>query len=190
MKEKPNIKEALMPPFQAIGEPGWAERLRQVLLDYDTSLPEPAPYESIEAREQALGIRLPRALRAFYMEFGPVDFDGFELFSIDYIKPLDNVWFRDFLTNGDQARLHGLLGIADSGCDNYIAIDPVTGKCYLCSHDPAGIFEESDSFDDLIRKAVIDLSWGYYGWPDPEVERLATELRRELFGEASVSQLD
>jgi hypothetical protein len=92
------------------------------------------------------------------------------------------VWFRDSLSEDEQLRLGGLLGISNSGSDNYFAIDPATGKCYLCSHDPAGIFEEASSFDELILKAVIDLSWGYHGWPDPEVERLATDLKVELFG--------
>jgi hypothetical protein len=69
-----------------------------------------------------------------------------------------------------------------SGSDNHIAIDPVSGTCYLCSHDPAGIYDEAASFDDLVRIAVIDLSWGYYGWPDPKVERLPTELKADIFG--------
>jgi len=179
---KPITKEDLLPPFQTVGEPGWADRLRHVLIDYEVPLPESVPAELVTLRESELGVRLPAALREFYTTFGSVDFDGFQLYPVDALEPLTRAWFRQSLDVGQQARLSTLIAISDSGSDNYIAIDPVSGTCYLCSHDPVGISDEAASFDDLVRKAVIDLSWGYYGWPDPEVERLATELKLDLFG--------
>ncbi len=82
----------------------------------------------------------------------------------------------------ERKQIPNLLGIANTGSDNVMAIHPTTGQCYVCSHDPAGIFLEADSFDALLQKVIIDLSWGYYGWPDTYIEALASELKHDLFG--------
>ncbi len=40
-----------------------------------------------------------------------------------------------------------------------------------------------DSFDDLVKIGLIDLSWEYWGWPDSEVAEIAQQVKRSLFGE-------
>jgi hypothetical protein len=94
MLRKPSTKEDLRPPFQTIGEPGWADRLRRVLIDYGVPLPEPVPASLIAHRESELGVGLPAALRQFYITFGTVDLDSFQLYPVDELEPLTDVWFR------------------------------------------------------------------------------------------------
>jgi hypothetical protein len=180
--KKPATKADLMPPFRIIGEAGWVEALQKLLVDYGIESSKRVPEEVVEKRERELGIQIPYSLRIFLTEFGNIDFDCFCLYPLSSIKPVTNMWFRDFLALKEKNQLQGLLGIADSGSDNVVAIDPITGHCYICSYAPASIFLEAASFDDLLQKVIIDLSWGYYGWPDAYIEVLANELKRDLFG--------
>ena len=98
------------------------------------------------------------------------------------MTPVKDIWFRDSLSPEEQKKLPNLLGIANTGSDNIVAIHQITGHCYKCCHDPAGISLESSSFDELLQKVIIDLSWGHHGWPDPYIETLANELKYDLFG--------
>ena len=97
------------------------------------------------------------------------------------IDRLAQLWFKSSLTEHDQARLARMIQIAETGSDNVYVLDLDNQHCCLCSHDPAGLFEWLPSFDDLIRMALIDLSWSSYGWPDPEIADMATALKSELF---------
>lgn len=40
-----------------------------------------------------------------------------------------------------------------------------------------------NSFGDLVKIGLIDLSWGCWGWPSPEVAEMAQQVERSLFGE-------
>ena len=121
-------------------------------------------------------------LYSLYTTFGPLNFDDPQLLDMHQMDLLTNVWFRNFLSADEQAHLPRLLVIAATGSDNYYALDIAIQQCYLCSHDPAGIFSWLPSFDTFIQCAVINLSWSGYGWPDPAVEQMARELIQELFG--------
>jgi hypothetical protein len=180
---RPQRKADLAPPPFVIGEPGWREAIISVLRAYDVPLPAPVREEEIAARERALGAALPAAVRRFLMEIGPVDFDYLRLFHADEIVPLEYAWLRRMLDEPEQRRLPFLLEIAAySGSGDVVAIDRAAGRCGLCSHTPVRIKWWLRSFDDLIRVALIDLSWSYYGWPDPDVEALARALKQDLIG--------
>lgn len=172
-----------MPPFRVIGEVGWAKKFLNILIDYGIEPPKGLPEETLKKHERELGLQLPESLRIFLIEFGCIDLDNFCLYPLSRIASVKDIWFRDFLSLEEQKRLPNLLGFADIASDNVMVIHPITGRCYVCSHDPAGIFLEADSFDDLLQKVIIDLSWGYYGWPDPYIETLARDLKHDLFGD-------
>lgn len=179
---KPETKTDLIPPFRVIGEDGWAGNFLNILSDYGIEPSKGIPEKALEKHERELGFQLPESLRIFLTEFGCTELDDFCLHPLSEIALIQDIWFRGFLLPEEQIQLLDLLSIAATGSDNVIAIYPTTGHCYVRSHDPAGIFLEADSFDDLLQKVIIDLSWGYYGWPDPYVEALARELKHDLFG--------
>lgn len=181
MLPKPQTKMDLLPPFQRIGEPDWENNLRQLLNAYAVPLPTPIAITTIVQREQVLRLNFPPSLRLFLTTFGPIDFDGLRLLPAQEIDRLEQLWFKSSLTDHDQARLSHMIQIAETGSDNVYALDLDNQLCCLCSHDPAGFFEWLPSFDDLIRMALIDLSWSYFGWPDPEIADMATVLKSELF---------
>lgn len=181
--QKPKTKADLMPPFRVIGEASWAKKFLNILTDYGVEPAKGLSEEILKRHERELKFKLPDSLRIFLLEFGCIDLDDFCLYPLSEIAPIRDLWFRGFLSSEEQKQLPNLLGIADTGFDNVMAIDPTTGRCYVCSHDPAGIFLEADSFDDLLQKVIIDLSWGYYGWPDFYIETLASELKHDLFGD-------
>jgi hypothetical protein len=180
--DKPTRKEDLLPPFTAIGEGDWAERIRKRLLDYGVPLPEPISEAGLRSREEQLGLRLPEALRSFLREIGPVDLDGIRFYRPDEIGPTNDIWFREHLRGEDRARLSDMLAIAEYASGDPIALEPGSGRCCLLSHDPPGFWNWMDSFDDLVKIGLIDLSWGYWGWPNAEVAEMAHEVKRDLFG--------
>jgi len=181
MLHKPQAKADLLPPFYRIGEPDWDTKLRRLLEAYDVPLPQPIPIDAIVQREQALQYAFPTALRLFLTTFGAIDFDDPRLLLADRIDTCKSLWFHDNLAQAEQRRLPSLLQVAETGSDNFYAIDLSTQHCWLCSHHPAGLFDVLPSFDDLIRMAVIDLSWSRYGWPDPAIEELAVAVKKDIF---------
>lgn len=187
MLNKPTCKEDLLPPFNEIGEPGWAETIRMVLQDYAVPLPEPSADKDLRELENKLGFQLPRSLCVFLTQFGPVDFGSVSLRSSTGLKTLFDdegiAWFRDWFDADQKQQLARLLAIGDYGGDaGVVSIDPLSGICYLCQHDPLGIHKLAGSFDDLIKSEIILLSCGYFGYPDPEIEAMASQLVEELFG--------
>lgn len=176
-----------MPPFRKIGEEGWVKNLQKLLTEYGIEPSQGLSEKAVEQRERELGLNFPDPLRSFLIEFGHTNLGRFCLYPLYSMALSTDIWFRDFLTSEEQEQLQDLLGIANSGSDNVLAIDPITGYCYICNHDPAGIFLEANSFDEFLQKIIIDLSWGYYGWPDPHVEELALELKLDLFGDRSTN---
>ena len=182
MPKKPENETDLLPPFDYIGKDGWDSKLRQLLTEYTVPLPPPSTELEVQRCEARIGFPLPSSLKLFLLTFGPVDFDGLRICPPEDVKTLQNVWFRDFLAREEQLKLAGLIQVAETGSDNYYALDASDGRCCLCSHDPSGLFDWLSSFDDLIKMAVIDLSWGYYGWLDSEIEEMARHLKRELLG--------
>lgn len=180
---RPRSKADLALPRFVIGEPGWQETILSVLRAYGVPLPSPASEHDLVARERALGAALPRSVRQFLLEIGPVDFDYLRIFHPQEIVPLDYAWLRTMLDESEQSLLPFLLEIADySSSGDVVTIDRITGRCYLCAHAPVRFKWWLPSFDDLIRAALIDLSWGYYGWPDPDVEALARACKVDLLG--------
>ena len=63
-------------------------------------------------------------------------------------------------------------------------LEVATGRCSLCSHAPARFSNWLNRFDDLVKIAIIDLSWSVYGWTDEEIFLMASEIKNELFGVA------
>ena len=181
--DKPTRREDLLPPFTAIGEGDWAERIRKLLIDYGVPLPEPVSEARLKSREEQLSLRLPESLRSFLKEIGPVDLDGIRICRPEEIGPANSIWFREHLREEDRARLPDVLAIAEYASGDPITLEPATGRCCLLSHDPPGFSNWMNSFDDLIKIGLIDLSWGYWGWPDPEVAEMAQQVKRSLFGE-------
>ena len=51
--------EDLLPPFTAIGEGDWADRIRKLLMDYGVPLPDLVSESCLKTREEQLGLRLP-----------------------------------------------------------------------------------------------------------------------------------
>jgi hypothetical protein len=100
--KKPATKADLMPPFRIIGEAGWVEALQKLLVDYGIESSKRVPEEVVEKRERELGIQIPYSLRIFLTEFGNIDFDCFCLYPLSSIKPVTNIWFRDFLALEEQ----------------------------------------------------------------------------------------
>ena len=181
--DKPTRKEDLHPPFTAIGEGDWAEGIRKRLRDYGVPLPEPVSEAGLRSREDELGVRLPESLRSFLREIGPVDLDGIRVYRTDEIGPADSIWFSEHLRGEGRSRLPDLLAIAEYASGDPITLEPATGRCCLLSHDPPGFWNWMESFGDLVKIGLIDLSWGYWGWPDPEVAEMAQEVKWDLFGE-------
>ncbi len=181
MLQKPQTKSDLLPPFDSIGEANWDTRLRQLLVDYEVPLPAPCGDGEIDECEKRLGFALPQSLKLFLSALGPVDFDGVRVLSPKEIRTAESFWFASYFTEDEQKQLPHLLQVAEAVADNVYALEVASGRCCLCSHDPPGLFEWLPSFDVLIKMAVIDLSWSYYGWPDEEIEDMAEELKAELF---------
>jgi hypothetical protein len=182
MLTKPSTKADLLPPFEYIGASGWDTALRRVLVEYEVPLASAVTEADIERCESELGFHLPQSLRLFLMTFGAINFDSLELLPPTKIQTLEQVWFREFLNEDEQAMLPNLIGVAEAGSDDYFALDVRTNTCLHCSHDPAGLIQYLPTFDDLIKVAVIDLSWGYFGWPDEEVYEMARALKKDLYG--------
>lgn len=182
MPTKPETKADLTPPFTRIGEPGWDAALRQLFDAYELPLTPPVPPHDLAAVEDRLGIHLPDAVTHFFTTFGAVDFDGIRLLDLHDITSMQSVWCAPMLSPADRARLSRLLQIAAVDSDDYYALDLDDWSVYHITHDPPGMTVLVPSFDDVIRLACIDLSWGYYGWPDEDVEAMAHELKRDLFG--------
>jgi hypothetical protein len=183
MLQKPTSKSDLMPPFNHIGEVGWDLKLRQVLVDFEVPLPVPCSEADLLNCEGMLGMAMPQSLRLFLSTLGPVDFDGVRIFTPEEIKTAETFWFAKYFTEEDQRQLLGLIQVAEAVADNVHVIELKSGRCGLCSHDPPGLFEWLPSFDALIKSAIIDLSWSYYGWPDDEIEEMAEQLKAELFSD-------
>lgn len=185
MLDKPQTKADLLPRFTRIGDSGWETEIRSLLLAYDVPLPAPATHDALMACEHRLGAHLPEPLTHFLRTFGPVNFDDPILLAPDQIQSLDHWGFRPSLSDGDQRHLRGKIQIAETGSDDIYGLDLTTGTCCRCVHYPAAIEDWLPSFDDFLRMALIDLSWSYYGWPDPAIERMATELKNDVFGARS-----
>jgi len=181
MLRKPTTKADLLPPFNYIGEANWEAKLRQLLVDYEVPLAQPCTNREIKECEKRLGSALSQSLKLFLSAFGPMNFDGVRLLLPEEIKTAESLWLANNLCKDEQKLLPYLLQIAEAVSDNIYALELESGQCYLCSHDPAGLFNWLPSFNAFIKMAIIDLSWGYYGWPDEAIERMAEELKAELF---------
>jgi hypothetical protein len=182
MLKKPETKADLLPPFTIIGEPGWDTSLRQMFDDYELPPTPAVPPNEMATLEHRLGVQFPPAITRFFTTFGAVNFDGLRLLEPNDIVTMQSVWFHAMLIPADQMRLSQLVQIAEAGSDDYYALDSLDWAVYLVSHDPAGLTFLVPSFDDLIRLACIDLSCGYFGWPDEDVAVLARDLKQDLFG--------
>jgi hypothetical protein len=181
MLEKPKTKFDLLPPFNFIGETNWNSKLRQLLIDYEVPLPTPCSLPEIMDCEKRLDCILPQPLKIFLNTLGPVDFDGLRLFQAHEIRTAESFYCSDYFSEEERKQLPHLLQVAESLADNVYVLAMKSGKCCLCSHDPVDLFEWLPSFDALIKTAVIDLSWSFYGYPDEEIEKMAEELKTELF---------
>ncbi|HEX8465754.1 MAG TPA: hypothetical protein VF627_14150 [Abditibacterium sp.] len=181
MLQKPKSKFDLMPAFNRIGDADWDTKLRQILVDYEVPLPAPCSQVELADCEKRLGFALPYSFRLFLNTMGPVDFSGIRVLAPKEVKTAEGFWFASYFSEEDRNRLSGMLEVAEAVSDNIYVVELQSSKCGLCSHDPPGFFEWLPSFDALIQVAVIDLSWGYYGWPDDEIEEMAEQLRAELF---------
>lgn len=181
MLQKPTTKADLLPPFDLIGNAGWDLALRQVLVDYEVPLPTPCCEAELADCEERIGFALPQSLRLFLLAIGPIDFDGLRIFSPQKIKTAESFWFAEYFSEIARKQLPQLLQFAEAVADNVYVMELQSGKCCLCCHDPAGLIDWLPSFDTLIKIAVIDLSWSYYGWPDDEIEEMAEELKAELY---------
>lgn len=181
MLKKPESKKELIPPFRWIGEEGWEEKARQILLDYEVPLPKPATAEEIQQCEERLGIVLPEPFKLFHRTLGPVDFSSFLFFNVMDVEIATNVYFYDFLNGQDRAALPNMILIGEPA-DDYLVLDLQNGRCAGCYHDPPGFAHWLPSFHELIQCAFIYLCCGYYGWPDDQLELWAEELVFELYG--------
>lgn len=180
---KPVSLDDLRPPFERIGEQGWADRVRGLLDAYGVPLPAPVAADELDARRAELGVELPPALRTFLTEIGPLDPREIRILPPAEIVSLDGVWFRDHLGFFDRRRLRGLIAVGDYlGSGDFIALEPKTGRCCLCSHDPPGFSSWLPDFDSVVKVILVNLACGYYGWPDEEVSALADELKETMFG--------
>ncbi len=181
---KPKTEDDLLPPFAVVGEPGWAERLRVWLADFDFRFAEPSTEVEIAAAESRLGgVRLPEDWRAFLLAFGPLNLDGAQLSGPEQITRLDRIWFRSHLAERDQALLAHLLQVGECGSDNFVAFNTRDGWVCECSLDPGGLWDWCPSFSDFLRVQLIQLWSGYYGWPDESVEELSNGLASRWLAE-------
>ena len=176
---KPRTTDELLPPFAAVGEPGWETRLRAWLTGFDFRFVQPSTPAEVAAAEGRLGQRLPTEWRAFLLTFGPLDLDGVRLLAPRQIDRMGGVWFRSHLSEQEQALLPRLLQVGECGSDNYIAFSTADGWVCECCHDPGGLNDWCPSFSDFLRVHLVRLWAGYYGWPDPEVGQLSDGLAEQ-----------
>lgn len=181
MLKKPESKNELLPPFRWIGEDGWEEKARQILLDYEVPLPQPSTAEEIQQCEERLGVILPEPFKLFHENFGAVAFDCPLLFPLSDVRNATEVWFYDFLSEQDKMALSDMVLIGNPA-DDYLVLDLKTGRCAGCYHDPPGFADWLPSFHELIQCAFIGLCCRYYGWPDESLEKWSNELKFELYG--------
>ncbi len=174
--KKPQTADDLTPPFAVVGEPGWADRLRTWLADFDFRFAVPSTEAEVAAAETRLGVRLPADWRAFLLAFGPLDLDGLRLSSPAAITHMDGVWFRSHLSEPERALLPQLLQVGECGSDNFVAFSTRDGWVCVCSHDPGGLWDWCPSFSDFLRVQLVRLWSGYYGWPDESVQELSDGL--------------
>ncbi|MEZ6048770.1 MAG: SMI1/KNR4 family protein [Planctomycetaceae bacterium] len=176
---KPTTEADIYPPFEKIGDEGWDSKLRDFLTSFEVPLPQPVSAQEIDYRESALSLSLPAPIRTFLMEFGPVSFDYVEVLPIPQISKASELWFAEQL----EANLDNYIIVANAGgTDDHFLIDLESGKCLLTRHYPAEIQPCLASFSDLIRIACVELYTGYYGWDDPELYEMCTNVMEKLFG--------
>jgi len=180
--EKPSSKEDLIPPFEKIGEAGWDRGVRDLLQRYEVPLPTPITEGELAACEKKLGSPLPPSLHLLLKTFGPLDLDEIRFFGTDEISSVEGIWFAHALSDEDRKRLPQMIGIGEYVGDEVIVVEPDTGRCCQCVHDPPGFMNWLNCVDDLLRIALIVLCNGYYGWDDERLSDMASELCVELFG--------
>ncbi len=181
--QKPSREDELPRPFEQIGEPGWADRSRSLLKAYGVPLPEPVPAEALDAAEARSTLSFPAAYRTLLLELGPIDLDGYRFLPPDEIERLHDFWCREAFARDDAARLGGLVAIVDyCGSGDVIALEPSTGLCVLCGHDPPGFSNTIQSIDALVQLAFLMLPNSYYGWPDESLEQMVEREQKRRFG--------
>lgn len=185
MLEKPLSKSDLKLPFQKVGEPGWQAALRNLFADFDVPPADSVHVQEVEAAEARLGVALPDDWRQVLLEFGALKFGASSWASPRDIVRLDGIWFRDFLSPEDRSNLSNMLLVATTGSDNCYGYDVASGVVHLCSHDPAGIFEDIPNVGALLRFELLGLYCGKFGWPDDEISDIVEELQEQWLEEWS-----
>lgn len=175
---KPQTEVELLPPLDAIGEPGWESRLRAWLTEFDFRFGEPSTEAEVAEAELRLGVRLPEDWRMFLLAFGPLDLESVRLTPPAQITPLNDVWFKSHLSESDRAMLFQFLQVGECSSGNYIGWNTIDGWVCECCHDPGGLWDWCPSFSELIRLSLVRLWCGYYGWPDDSVQQLSERLAR------------
>lgn len=192
---KPKTKEDLRPPFQYIGDTGWDDWLRRVLVAYDIDsefeLPqpgvEPATAEEIARCEAEMGLVLPDNLKLFLTTLGPLRFEYLHIYSPNQIDFLSNSQININLTPEQEAQCTTIIAVAEQlmdegGLTDIFGLELASGKIYRCSNYYGGLFEYLPCFDNLIKLAAIDLSWGFFGWDDNHIQDMAEEIAKEELG--------
>ncbi len=180
---KPRSEAELPEPFRVIGEDGWVERAHAVLRTYGVPLPTTASPDEIACAEERLGARLPPAYRLLLLELGPLDFDGIAFLPVSEVAWLDDFWARASFAPEDSVRLRRTLAIVDyCGSGDVIALDPATGECALCGHDPPGFSDRLPSIDALVQYSFMSLPTSYYGWNERDLHDLVDATLRQRFG--------
>lgn len=179
---KPTCVDDLEVPFERIGDAGWADAVRRLLLSYGAPVPVPTTAEAIARREAELGLALPPALRALHVELGPLDLDEARFLPVNEVGPLDGTWFAKRPPAPLQRVLPALLSVAATGSDDFLAMSLLDGPCCLASHDPPGLFKPLRDLDTLVKVLLLRLPCSRHGWPDSEVEALVDAAVEQLIG--------
>jgi len=181
--DEPRDGDDLPLPFERIGEHGWVSRAIGILRSYGVPIPSPISASAVSDAEHRLGVRFPSSYRELLTQLGLLDLDGIRFLPPHQVDWLEAFWAKPAFSPSDAESLRHLLGIVEyleSG--EFIALDPTTGECLRCRHDPPGFSARLPNVDALVQYGFLSLPSGYYGWPDRRIEQLVDDELQRRFG--------
>ena len=177
--ERPREVTNLRPPFERVGEPGWADRLRDLLDAYGVPTATPVSAGELREVEARLGVSLDGPLRQLLLTLGPVDFRTNRVLRPKEIRFVSHVWYAGSMPDADRTRLGHLVGVMEylGDPDEFVAWDQRTTSYVRVGHDPARGRPWLPTFDDCLREQCIALAVGHYGWPEQDVGTLVQRAK-------------